>query len=446
MRATVTSASPSLEKPNGNSLSEQLQLQQQQQQQLQQQYPVHKASSRFGVKRKIKPSIQVRLSSTQAQAENPILHSPVSGNLSPLERFNRLTNVKSKASSPPILQNGTTAAFESISDGVIVFGAHEFKILYGNTASKNHLNFPNSFSLTGIGLETIFPDLRESWVRRLFRSGTVASSTTTMKIALASGHTFNVDVSLGRLPSDAFSNSTPINDEYIVCTFRRTSPKNTLSFQSRYKAEFEELNVLGRGGFGVVVRARNRLDGQEYAIKKVKLSCLPEEVTPFDITSADSNPIRKLSDSDAKILREVKTFARISHHKNVCRYYHAWIERSEDQYSVDDFEQGSDDQSFDNSDGDAKGSSYSDLEDDEISNSNIKTKRFTRTKSRDHHPNSHASILFIQMQLCPFNDLRKWLDARGNHIDRDINLNIFKVCTFLLLVYITVLSYYSLSI
>ena len=54
---------------------------------------------------------------------------------------------------------------------------------------------------------------------------------------------------------------------------------------SRYRSEFEELEFLGRGGGGQVVKARNRLDGHLYAVKKVRL--------PNDRAS------------EAKILREV---------------------------------------------------------------------------------------------------------------------------------------------
>ena len=44
-----------------------------------------------------------------------------------------------------------------------------------------------------------------------------------------------------------------------------------LSHTSRYQTDFEELEVLGRGGFGVVVKAMNKLDGRYYAIKKIKI-------------------------------------------------------------------------------------------------------------------------------------------------------------------------------
>lgn len=40
---------------------------------------------------------------------------------------------------------------------------------------------------------------------------------------------------------------------------------------SRYRQEFEELEFLGRGGGGQVVKARNRLDLNLYAIKKIRL-------------------------------------------------------------------------------------------------------------------------------------------------------------------------------
>ena len=40
---------------------------------------------------------------------------------------------------------------------------------------------------------------------------------------------------------------------------------------SRFNDEFQELGPLGVGAFGQVWKARNKLDGMEYAIKKVRL-------------------------------------------------------------------------------------------------------------------------------------------------------------------------------
>ena len=75
---------------------------------------------------------------------------------------------------------------------------------------------------------------------------------------------------------------------------------------SRYRQEFEELHILGEGGFGAVFLCRNRLDGQCYAIKKIRLD-------------PDNDLLNK------KMLREVKTLSGL-HHQSVVRYFQAWIE------------------------------------------------------------------------------------------------------------------------
>lgn len=80
---------------------------------------------------------------------------------------------------------------------------------------------------------------------------------------------------------------------------------------SRYRQDFDELEVLGRGGFGQVVKARNKLDGRVYAIKKIRFG------------RTDSRFMQKL-------VREVTTLARL-HHQHVVRYYHAWIDPAEEE-------------------------------------------------------------------------------------------------------------------
>ncbi|EKU23191.1 eukaryotic translation initiation factor 2-alpha kinase 1 [Nannochloropsis gaditana CCMP526] len=40
----------------------------------------------------------------------------------------------------------------------------------------------------------------------------------------------------------------------------------------RYRNEFNEACTLGKGGFGTVFRSTNKLDGHDYAIKKIRLS------------------------------------------------------------------------------------------------------------------------------------------------------------------------------
>ncbi|XVF65555.1 hypothetical protein PTKIN_Ptkin09bG0258400 [Pterospermum kingtungense] len=75
---------------------------------------------------------------------------------------------------------------------------------------------------------------------------------------------------------------------------------------SRYLNDFEELHSLGHGGFGHVVLCKNKLDGRQYAVKKIRLK--------------DKNlPVND------RILREVATLSRLQH-QHVVRYYQAWME------------------------------------------------------------------------------------------------------------------------
>ncbi|WVQ95416.1 hypothetical protein IAU59_002513 [Kwoniella sp. CBS 9459] len=73
---------------------------------------------------------------------------------------------------------------------------------------------------------------------------------------------------------------------------------------SRYRTDFEEVEFLGKGGFGEVVKARNRLDSRSYAIKKIKLR--PE-------------------DNEQKVYREVNNLSRVNH-QHIVRYYSCWLE------------------------------------------------------------------------------------------------------------------------
>ncbi|KAG6609290.1 PEK/GCN2 protein kinase [Phytophthora cinnamomi] len=91
-------------------------------------------------------------------------------------------------------------------------------------------------------------------------------------------------------------------------------------YHSRYHGDFKELGLLGRGGGGEVVKVRNRLDRQLYAVKKVKLDL-------------DDKTMKK------KILREVKTISRMQH-RHIVRYFQAWIE-GESGMSSDDEEDSS---------------------------------------------------------------------------------------------------------
>uniref|UniRef100_A0A8C2ZPE0 Eukaryotic translation initiation factor 2-alpha kinase 3 n=1 Tax=Cyclopterus lumpus TaxID=8103 RepID=A0A8C2ZPE0_CYCLU len=76
-------------------------------------------------------------------------------------------------------------------------------------------------------------------------------------------------------------------------------------YVSRYLTDFEPVQCLGRGGFGVVFEARNKVDDCDYAIKRIRL------------------PNRELARE--KVMREVKALAKLEH-PGIIRYFNAWQE------------------------------------------------------------------------------------------------------------------------
>lgn len=123
----------------------------------------------------------------------------------------------------------------------------------------------------------------------------------------------------GEVSSDADDSSAEETDSLL----------DAEHIHSRYHGDFKELGLLGRGGGGEVVKVRNRLDRQLYAVKKVKLD--PEDPT-----------MKK------KILREVKTISRMQH-RHIVRYFQAWIEGESGGFSADEL---SDEDGFDDCDED----------------------------------------------------------------------------------------------
>lgn len=71
-------------------------------------------------------------------------------------------------------------------------------------------------------------------------------------------------------------------------------------FSSRFQSDFDMQRCLGRGGFGVVFEAKNKLDDCSYAIKRI---ALPNK-----------------EESRMRVMREVKTLANCEHH-NIVRYF-----------------------------------------------------------------------------------------------------------------------------
>lgn len=47
--------------------------------------------------------------------------------------------------------------------------------------------------------------------------------------------------------------------------------ENINNFKSRYLTDFEPVDCLGKGGYGVVFEAKNKIDDCNYAIKRIAL-------------------------------------------------------------------------------------------------------------------------------------------------------------------------------
>nr|POE72184.1 eukaryotic translation initiation factor 2-alpha kinase 1 [Quercus suber] len=87
--------------------------------------------------------------------------------------------------------------------------------------------------------------------------------------------------------------------------------------KSRYFRDFQEIDLLGKGGFGAVFHVKNRIDDGHYAIKKI----------PFGHSYLEKIRVRGLQELD-HLLREVRTLARLDH-PNIVRYYAGWIEEAQ---------------------------------------------------------------------------------------------------------------------
>ncbi|KAL2919385.1 hypothetical protein HK105_201029 [Polyrhizophydium stewartii] len=117
-------------------------------------------------------------------------------------------------------------------------------------------------------------------------------------------------VPLSVAPNHPFGQHSERSTDLYASEYSALDFSNFLQPQtSRYRDDFEELGSLGRGAFGRVHRCRNKLDGREYAIKKIS------------IASRNTNNVEKM-------LREVKLLARIAN-PHVVRYYSSWLEHVE---------------------------------------------------------------------------------------------------------------------
>ncbi|KAL8504935.1 hypothetical protein ACS0TY_016219 [Phlomoides rotata] len=131
---------------------------------------------------------------------------------------------------------------------------------------------------------------------------------------------------------------------------------------SRYLSDFEELKELGHGGFGHVVLCKNKLDGWQYAVKKISLG---DKTLPVD----------------DRILREVEVLSQLQH-RHVVRYYQAWYEAGDFGNPVN----------------------TSDSTDEEYANNRTPdfiVKKYSNNLPPENENKLESTYLYIQMEYCP---------------------------------------------
>lgn len=120
---------------------------------------------------------------------------------------------------------------------------------------------------------------------------------------------FRLDLSSLPTLSSPLSGSSPVGFPLFDQNLQTPTEKS-----SRYAMEFSEIKVIGRGSFGEVYHVVNHIDGQHYAVKKIPIS---------------QKRLEQLRGGESQleaIMKEIRTLARLEH-KNVVRYYGAWVER-----------------------------------------------------------------------------------------------------------------------
>ncbi|KAK7186605.1 hypothetical protein DPSP01_001979 [Paraphaeosphaeria sporulosa] len=89
---------------------------------------------------------------------------------------------------------------------------------------------------------------------------------------------------------------------------------HTALHNNRYAREYEEIEMVGKGGYGKVFKTKHKLDNAYYAVKRI---C---------ITSHRLQKIRERGDEELhSILEEVRSLAQFDHN-NIVRYHGAWME------------------------------------------------------------------------------------------------------------------------
>lgn len=148
-------------------------------------------------------------------------------------------------------------------------------------------------------------------------------------------------------------------------------------YMSRFKSNYELLDFLGEGGYGVVFKVKSKNNGENYAIKRVDLT----------------------NESNELVKREIKI--KDCQHPNIVKYFGCWFERTpfnwqkaEDEIWMKRFN----------------------LFDDETGETSEQT-------TEVEHP---FKYMYIIMELCMKENLAEWLLNSDKNVRRTQYLTIFK--------------------
>ena len=89
----------------------------------------------------------------------------------------------------------------------------------------------------------------------------------------------------------------------------------------QHEENFEIIDKVGAGGYGSVYKVKNKLDGNVYALKKIKL----ESEGGYQ------------NEETTKVLKECRYLSRLDH-PNILRYYGSWIHYRDHERMVDQLE------------------------------------------------------------------------------------------------------------
>ena len=191
----------------------------------------------------------------------------------------------------------------------------------------------------------------------------------------------------------------------ISATSKEEQQSRQVADTNRFMDSFENHEIIGRGGFGAVYRAKHKLDGREYAIKLIKLR--------VDSMSTVQQH---------KFMREVQAMMQLNS-KYVVKYVTCWLQ--DDLQGLLNPKAIKEEMDSSNSREDSESSIrfFMDEESEScILESDLESSSISLSGSKDCLVNF---VLFIQMEYCEGSTLKDYLGREDRAIDRAFNCDLF---------------------